>query len=165
MPKCNYSVLSPEDKFDIKKYRKKYPICEACEISRKAYEEENKKSYYKPRTPASKRTRPCQERDLEKIKERNRRSTRAYRQAHPEIVKARRFIYAVKRRIKNKIKTSRKEIQEILQSLPSFCIKCLSFDNLSVDHILPLTKHPELAFCKDNLTTLCRSCNASKGNR
>lgn len=43
------------------------------------------------------------------------------------------------------------------------CVKCGSFEGLAVDHIYPYslggTDDP------DNLQTLCRTCNSSKGNR
>jgi hypothetical protein len=36
---------------------------------------------------------------------------------------------------------------------------------LTVDHILPRSRRPDLALVKTNLRVLCRSCNASKGDR
>jgi hypothetical protein len=37
--------------------------------------------------------------------------------------------------------------------------------DVTVDHILPLSKYPDLALRRDNLRVLCRSCNSTKGNR
>ncbi len=37
--------------------------------------------------------------------------------------------------------------------------------NITVDHILPRSKHPELAFTRSNLQVLCRGCNSRKGDR
>ncbi len=36
--------------------------------------------------------------------------------------------------------------------------------NLHVDHILPRSKYPELAFTPSNLQILCKDCNMRKGN-
>jgi hypothetical protein len=36
---------------------------------------------------------------------------------------------------------------------------------LTVDHILPRSRYPDLALRKDNLRVLCRSCNSAKGDR
>mgnify|MGYP003675798593 CR=1 FL=1 len=45
------------------------------------------------------------------------------------------------------------------------CFKCGCSDNLEIDHIKPESKYPELALDENNVQLLCRSCNASKGNR
>ncbi len=37
--------------------------------------------------------------------------------------------------------------------------------DITVDHILPRSKYPDLALKRDNLRVLCRSCNSSKGDR
>jgi len=38
-------------------------------------------------------------------------------------------------------------------------------DDLTIDHIRPISKYPDLAYAKNNLQILCRSCNSAKGNR
>ncbi len=43
------------------------------------------------------------------------------------------------------------------------CLKCGQKENLSIDHIVPLSKGGLKA--KFNLQTLCVSCNSQKGNR
>jgi len=43
------------------------------------------------------------------------------------------------------------------------CYSCGTNQNLSIDHIIPLSKGGNHSI--GNLMTLCRSCNASKGNK
>jgi hypothetical protein len=38
-------------------------------------------------------------------------------------------------------------------------------DDVTIDHIKPRSKYPDLALKMDNLRVLCRSCNSRKGNR
>jgi len=45
------------------------------------------------------------------------------------------------------------------------CMKCKDTMFLEIDHIKPSSKYPELEYALDNVQFLCRSCNASKGNR
>lgn len=35
----------------------------------------------------------------------------------------------------------------------------------TVDHVLPVTKYPELAMSPDNCVSACRRCNSRKGSR
>jgi 5-methylcytosine-specific restriction endonuclease McrA len=56
------------------------------------------------------------------------------------------------------------EFKKMLKALPKFCVVCESTEDLTLDHVIPLTKGGE-GFDPANLTTLCRSCNSSKGNR
>ena len=37
--------------------------------------------------------------------------------------------------------------------------------DLTIDHILPRSKHPQLALERSNMRVLCRSCNSRKGDR
>jgi hypothetical protein len=37
--------------------------------------------------------------------------------------------------------------------------------DVTVDHILPRSKYPDLSLRRNNLRVLCRSCNSSKGNK
>ena len=39
------------------------------------------------------------------------------------------------------------------------CCDCGARGRLEVHHVRPLAKAPELAFCLDNLRTLCRACH------
>jgi len=48
-----------------------------------------------------------------------------------------------------------------LATLPDFCVYCFAEDDLSVDHITPITKGGRHVI--ENLTRACLSCNTSKG--
>ncbi len=58
---------------------------------------------------------------------------------------------------------------QVIKEYGKVCCECgLYIDNsidVTVDHILPRSKHPELALSSGNLRVLCRSCNSKKGNR
>ena len=59
--------------------------------------------------------------------------------------------------------------KQVIKAKGRVCSECgnpiaNSYD-VTVDHIRPRSKYPELALDKDNLRVLCRSCNSSKGDR
>ena len=57
---------------------------------------------------------------------------------------------------------------EVIATQAGVCDICKSRPkgaDLTVDHIKPRSKFPELALKSENLRILCRSCNSSKGNR
>ena len=37
--------------------------------------------------------------------------------------------------------------------------------DMTIDHIIPISKAPELAIDIENMVTACKSCNSSKGSR
>ena len=45
------------------------------------------------------------------------------------------------------------------------CMYCGSSDELTVDHVLSIKHHPELAMDMENMVIACKSCNSSKGSR
>ena len=45
----------------------------------------------------------------------------------------------------------------------NYCFRCYSFENLQIDHIVPVSLGGEST--KGNVQVLCRACNTSKGNR
>lgn len=52
-------------------------------------------------------------------------------------------------------------IKTLFEMYPN-CLKCGSTDNLSIDHIVPISRGGSNYF--SNLQVLCRSCNSGKGN-
>jgi 5-methylcytosine-specific restriction endonuclease McrA len=54
-------------------------------------------------------------------------------------------------------------IANYLNALPQECGKCGTCEDLTVDHVLPLSKGG--SHTTDNLQILCRSCNATKRQR
>ena len=57
--------------------------------------------------------------------------------------------------------------QQVIKEQPSICAVCgekiTKKSDLTVDHIKPRSKFPELSLEKSNLQVLCRSCNSAKG--
>lgn len=45
------------------------------------------------------------------------------------------------------------------------CEQCGATDNLTVDHLWPVSTHPEFEWDQDWLRVLCRSCNSRRGNK
>lgn len=46
------------------------------------------------------------------------------------------------------------------------CHYCGAEDkNMTIDHIIPISKAPELAIDIENMVTACKPCNSSKGSR
>ena len=58
----------------------------------------------------------------------------------------------------------RKQVVEEQGRVCQECHQHISDDNdLTIDHIKPRSKFPELALDKSNLQVLCRRCNSAKG--
>lgn len=55
-----------------------------------------------------------------------------------------------------------KKLSRKLRRMQPFCSTCGAREDLTVDHIVPLTERPDLAYDLDNLDILCRSCNSAK---
>jgi hypothetical protein len=48
--------------------------------------------------------------------------------------------------------------------MSSFCEMCSATDRLSVDHVIPVSERPDLAYEILNTRVLCLSCNGRRGN-
>ena len=55
-----------------------------------------------------------------------------------------------------------KKLSRRLRRMQPWCSTCGATDDLTVDHIVPLTQRPDLAYELTNLDILCRSCNGAK---
>ena len=57
----------------------------------------------------------------------------------------------------------------VIEEDGKYCTSCRRYiyeeEDITVDHIKPRSKYPELQLSRDNLQVLCRSCNSKKGNR
>lgn len=62
----------------------------------------------------------------------------------------------------SKVGVSRIQRERLFQKYPE-CLCCGSFNNLTVDHVIPICKGGSSE--DENLQTLCRKCNNLKGNR
>lgn len=94
------------------------------------------------------------------------RGKKAWEERNPEGCKARSMIKSVNRRLKqygyeiNRFRSiSSRELAAAIMNLPKSCQTCGTDEDLTIEHIKPISYYPELAFDVDNLTTLCRACN------
>jgi hypothetical protein len=59
--------------------------------------------------------------------------------------------------------------EKVVTGKGRICVICYKFIrrdfNLTVDHIKPRSKFPQLSLDIENLQVMCRSCNSSKGDR
>ncbi|WP_013334709.1 HNH endonuclease [Gloeothece verrucosa] len=53
----------------------------------------------------------------------------------------------------------------IQQGLCAMCKKSMPLIGSHIDHIKPISTHPQLALDVSNLRLLCPACNTSKGNK
>lgn len=58
-----------------------------------------------------------------------------------------------------------KNLSRRLRHAAPFCEDCGSRRDLTVDHIVPVSTVPELAYAEENCRVLCRSDNGRRGNR
>lgn len=85
--------------------------------------------------------------------------TARYYKKHPEIKKKHERLYGYRRRGYNAGYVD----WDAVESLNKICNMCKSTDDLTLDHIKPLSKGGTNDI--SNLQVLCRRCNAKKGNR
>jgi hypothetical protein len=75
------------------------------------------------------------------------------------------FLMAIINRPDIPPRTWRELRKKVFETYGEICLKCLSTDNICVDHIKPYSIFPELCIEFNNLQPMCRSCNSSKGNK
>lgn len=57
-----------------------------------------------------------------------------------------------------------RKISEQTRAKQPWCSQCGTTNDLTVDHIIPVSVDPSLAYEPLNLDVLCRSCNGRKGD-
>ena len=57
-----------------------------------------------------------------------------------------------------------KNLSKRLRKASPFCETCGSGDRLTVDHVIPESVAPELAYCEENLRVLCHTDNSIRQN-
>ena len=57
------------------------------------------------------------------------------------------------------------KLRGVVMRAHPWCERCGATDDLTVDHVVPIARAPELALDVSNLEVRCRRCNASKGAR
>lgn len=58
-----------------------------------------------------------------------------------------------------------KAFSKRLRRASPFCETCGSVEDLSVDHLLPVSDYPELEYAEENCRILCKPCNGKRGNK
>ena len=58
-----------------------------------------------------------------------------------------------------------KTLSQKLRRTAPFCEGCFTREDLTADHVLPVSDYPELTYALENCRVLCRSCNGRRGNR
>ena len=58
-----------------------------------------------------------------------------------------------------------KKLSARLRRMQPWCSSCGASDDLTVDHIIPYSERPDLAYDITNLDVLCRRCNSAKSTR
>jgi 5-methylcytosine-specific restriction endonuclease McrA len=58
---------------------------------------------------------------------------------------------------------SSKELNKIYNSFENKCAYCNSTDNITLDHVIPVSKGGNTTI--DNIILACRSCNCKRGNK
>lgn len=141
--------------FDYRKDRTKADglqnSCTPCQKTMQAnwYQRNKEKAYHSHR--AYKQANP----ELFRAYERN------YRRQHPEAVKARKHRRRARLAAAEGTITAR-DIR-LLFSLYPVCLCCGAIDNLTIDHVVPITKGGDNSL--HNAQTLCHRCNSSKRDR
>lgn len=58
-----------------------------------------------------------------------------------------------------------RKLSEKMRRLQPWCSECPATEDLTVNHVIPISERPDLAHEELNLTVLCRSCNSKRGDK
>ena len=95
-------------------------------------------------------------------KEKRNKQRRIFRKNNPEVFKIRDLLNNIRQRSVISPDLSREQIVQIFER-DDGCVYCRKETNLTIDHIIPLTKGGRNIYA--NLVIACVSCNCSKNNR
>jgi 5-methylcytosine-specific restriction endonuclease McrA len=69
-----------------------------------------------------------------------------------------------KRKLTGSAKTRWNRLSARLRQRAGACERCGSTQDLTVDHLWPVSLRPDLAWDEEWMRVLCRSCNSKRGN-
>jgi len=179
-------IYYKENKDEIFKRQKKYMKINPEKVRKwgliSYYRNKDKPKYIRQRKEYHKKNREILNKKsrerYEKNKKRYLKTKRYYNKTHPLVIKNAKMKYRNTKngRMKNiiycqKYRSNSEDIRFSLTPEEYFglyerdkvCVYCGSDENLSLDHIVPVSKGGETIY--DNLVVACQSCNSSKHNK
>jgi len=144
----------------IRQYNQEYYQKHKEEIKKKR-QKYWRERYLKMREKIIQRMREYTERNREKVREINRKAQARYRKTEKGRWSKR--VYEYRKRNPKIGKIDKKQWEEKLKRLGGKCQMCGSTEDITIDHIIPLSKGGTNHI--DNLQPLCRRCNSRKQNK
>ena len=176
--KCNKCGFD-KDKSEFRKYRHDCIECEKKthrEWSSKnadKIKEYNAKKYYANQEASVERVKEWAKKNPEKVKEKNKKNY--YKNIEKNLATVRRWFQNNKDKKQEYHRTHRAKLKEVggvftaedwkdvLQEQGNKCLCCGETEDLTHDHVVPITKGGSNT--KENAQVLCRRCNCKKGTK
>lgn len=128
----------------------------AWKLLHKEYIRNSSNSYYKNNKD---RILKRNSKNYEKTKSKRSKVIKLWKQSNPDKVQA-----GYENRRKNLVgKITGDEWKEIKNRYGNKCLRCGTYENISIDHVIPVSKGGTNT--ADNIQPLCRKCNSIKGTK
>jgi 5-methylcytosine-specific restriction endonuclease McrA len=137
-------------------YRHKEKISQKSKERRENYSEEKKKEI-------KEREKAYYAQNRERCLSRNKKWIEEYRKTEKGKYMQRMYVHQRRLIVESLEKVDYNLLKEKFDKLGNKCVVCGSCENLTIDHIIPITKGGTNDIC--NLQPMCKSCNSAKNNK